>query len=204
MAESMVRDLIHETQSRQQARRLAVRELRPRRAAAGLVAALLLTGVGGAVAIELLAAALGSGVHPVPGAEHVVDTLERLPWRHPGVRVGAGVLAVTGLALLLAAIPGRMRGVPLDGSDPRLAGVLGRAALRRSLADAALSVPGIERARVRGAGVFRRRVVVRAATRYHNPANLEELVHCAVDDRLDGIEPMYRPPVDVRLRWRKG
>src|SRR5437868_1903806 len=106
MAESMVRDLIHETQSRQQARRLAVRELRPRRAAAGLVAALLLTGVGGAVAIELLAAALGSGVHPVPGAEHVVDTLERLPWRHPGVRVGAGVLAVTGLALLLAAIPG--------------------------------------------------------------------------------------------------
>ncbi|WP_165495346.1 hypothetical protein, partial [Actinomadura roseirufa] len=64
-------------------------------------------------------------------------------------------------------------------------------------------VPGIERARVRGPGPVRRRLVVRAASRYRNPANLAELVHAAVDARLDGIEPMYRPPVDVRLGWRK-
>ncbi|WP_242903907.1 DUF6286 domain-containing protein [Actinomadura terrae] len=203
MAESLVRDVIQETQSRQRARRLAAREFRPRRALAGLAAALLLTVAGGAAGVELAAEALGSGVHPVPGAEGAIDALERLPWSHPGVRAVAAGVAVLGLALALAAIPGRIRGVPLDGSDPRLAGALRRSALRRSLADAALGVPGIERARVRGAGLVRRRVVVRAATGYRNPANLEELVHRAVDDRLDSIEPMFRPPVDVRLSWRK-
>ncbi|TDD64741.1 DUF6286 domain-containing protein [Actinomadura rubrisoli] len=203
MAESLVRDLIHETQSRQRARRLAAREFRPRRAVPGLVAALLVTVAGGAAAIELLAAALGSGVHPVPGAARLVDALGRLPWKAPGVRASAGAMAAAGLALLPAALPGRVRGVPLDGSDPRLAGALGRASLRRALADAALGVPGIERVRVRGPGVFRGRLVVRADTHYRNPANLAELVHCAVDDRLDRIEPMHRPRIDVRLGWRK-
>ncbi len=64
-------------------------------------------------------------------------------------------------------------------------------------------MPGIERVRVRGPGVFRRRITVRAATHYRNPANLEELVERAVDDRLDRVEPMYRPLVAVRLSWRK-
>ncbi|WP_192809128.1 DUF6286 domain-containing protein, partial [Actinomadura montaniterrae] len=64
-------------------------------------------------------------------------------------------------------------------------------------------VPGIERARARGLGVLRRRLIVRAVTHYRNPANLEELVHTAVAARLDRIEPMHRPLVDVRLGWRK-
>jgi hypothetical protein len=203
MAETMVKDLIEDAQVRRRARRLAVRELRPRRTVAGFAAALLVTAAGGVTAIELLAGALGSAVHPVPGVAPVVDVLHRRTWADPNVLVVAGGVAAIGIAFLLAVLPGRLRGVPLDGADPRLAGVIGRAALRRTLVDAALGVPGIERARVRGLGVLRRDLVVRAATGYRNPANLAELVQRAVDARLDRIEPMRRPRVDVRLAWRK-
>ncbi|TDD64916.1 alkaline shock response membrane anchor protein AmaP [Actinomadura darangshiensis] len=203
MAETLVKDLIEEAQGRQQARRLAVREFRPRRASAGFAAALLLTASGGVAAIELLAAALGSAVHPVPGVAPVVDVLRGYAWADPDVLVVAGGVAALGTAFLLAALPGRLRGIPLAGDDPRLAGVIGRAALRRALADAALDVPGIERARVRGLGVLRRGLVVRATTCYRNPANSAELVQRAIGARLDRIEPMHRPAVDVRLGWRK-
>ncbi|WP_433474077.1 DUF6286 domain-containing protein [Spirillospora sp. CA-142024] len=203
MAETLVKDLIEEAQGRRLARRLAVRELRPRRVFAGFAAALLVTAAGGVTAIELLAGALGSTVHPVPGVAPIVIVLRGHSWDDPNVLTPAGAVAFLGAAFLLAALPGRLRGVPLAGADPRLAGVIGRAALRRTLADAALDVPGIERARVRGLGVLRRGLVVRATTGYRNPANLAELVHRAIGVRLDRIEPMHRPPVDVRLGWRK-
>ncbi|NKZ06645.1 DUF6286 domain-containing protein [Actinomadura latina] len=203
MAEALVQDLIEEEQSRREARRLAVRAFRPRRAFAGFAAALLVTTAGGVAAIELLAAALGSAVHPVPGVAALADVLRRYAWSDPDVVVVAAAVAALGAAFLVAALPGRLRGVPLAGSDPRQAGLVGRAALRRTLADAALDVPGIERARVRGLGVFRRGLIVRAGTYYRNPSNLAELVRAAVDARLDRIEPMHRPPVDVRLGWRK-
>ncbi|MGP4022208.1 DUF6286 domain-containing protein [Actinomadura sp. 3N407] len=203
MTETLVKDLIEEAQGRRRARRLAVREFRPRRAFAGLTAALLVTVAGGVAAIELLAAALGSGVHPVPGAAAVADALRRHSWHDPDVLPLTGAITVLGIAFLLAALPGRLRGVPLAGSDPRQAGAIGRAALRRTVADAALDVPGIESARVRGLGLFRRGLIVRAVTHYRNPANLAELVHAAIDARLDRIEPMHRPQVDVRLGWRR-
>ncbi|MBO2456434.1 DUF6286 domain-containing protein [Actinomadura violacea] len=203
MAEALVKDLIEEERSRRQARRLAVREFRPRRAFAGLAAALVVTAAGGIAAIELLAATLHSGVHPVPGMGALVHALRHHPWRDAGVREAAAATAGCGLLFLLAALPGRLRGVPLDGADPRLAGVVRRSALRRAAADAALTVPGIERTRARGLGLLRRRLVVRTVTHYRNPANLEELVHAAVTARLERIEPMHRPLVDVRLRWRK-
>ncbi|WUI01054.1 DUF6286 domain-containing protein [Spirillospora sp. NBC_00431] len=203
MTETLVKDLIEEGRNERLARRLAVREFRPRRALAGAAAALLVTLSGGVAAIELLAAALGSGVHPVPGVAAAADALRGRAWQDAGVLLGAAAVTLLGLVFLLAALPGRVRGMPLAGSDPRLAGAVGRAALRRALVDAALGVHGIERARVRGRGLFRRRLVVRAATRYRNPANLAELVRSAVDERLDRIEPMHRPDVDVRLGWRK-
>ncbi|MFB4306406.1 DUF6286 domain-containing protein [Actinomadura sp. GTD37] len=203
MAEALVQDLIEEERGRRQARRLAVRAFRPPRAFAGFAAALLATAVGGTAAIELLAAALGSAVHPVPGVAALLDVLRRYAWRDPNSLVVMGAVAVLGVAFLAAALPGRLRGVPLGGADPRQAGVIGRAALRRMIAAAALEVPGIERVRVRGLGVFRRGLVVRAGTYYRNPSNLAELVRASVDARLDRIEPMHRPPVDVRLGWRK-
>ncbi|MFS2293764.1 MAG: DUF6286 domain-containing protein [Actinomadura sp.] len=200
MSETLVKDLIEETHDERGARRLAVREFRPRRALAGFAAALLVTTVGGVAAVELLAAALGSGVHPVPGVETLAGALRRHTWRD-ALPATCGITAL-GAAFLLAALPGRLRGVPLAGSDPRQAGRIGRAALRRTLAEAALDVHGIERARVRrrpfGGGL-----VLRATTHYRNPANLADLVRLAVDARLDRIEPMHRPRVDVRLGWRR-
>jgi len=203
MAEALVQDLIEEERGRREARRLAVRAFRPRRAFAGFAAALLVTAVSGVAAIELLAAALGSAVHPVPGVAPLLDVLHRYAWNDPNVLVVMGGVAVLGAAFLAAALPGRLRGVPLAGSDPRQAGLIGRAALRRTLTEAALEVPGIERVRVRGLGLVRRGLVVRAGTYYRNPSNLAELVRDAVDARLDRIEPMHRPPVDVRLAWRR-
>ncbi|MFD0900973.1 DUF6286 domain-containing protein [Actinomadura sediminis] len=204
MTETLVKDLIREAQNERRARRLAVREFRPRRAFAGLTAALLLTALGGVAAVELLAAALGSGVHPIPGADRVVDALHRLPWSDPAVTAAAAATTALGVALVLAGLPGRLRAVPLAGADARLVGGLGRGYLRRAVAVAALRVPGIERARVRGPGVLRRRIVVRVKTPYHNPANLADLVADAVGERLDSIEPMRRPPVDVRVGYRRG
>ncbi|TDC68295.1 alkaline shock response membrane anchor protein AmaP [Actinomadura sp. GC306] len=201
MAETLVRDLIEDEHNRRQARRLAVREFRPRRGFAGFAAALLVTTACGVAAVELLAAALGSGVHPVPGVDVLADALRRRTW-HDALPV-AGAITFTGAGFLLAALPGRLRGVPLAGSDPRQAGALGRTALRRTLADAALAVPGIERARVRGPRPFRGVLVVRVTTGYRNPANLADLVRAAVEARLDRIEPMHRPRVDVRLGWRR-
>lgn len=206
-AETVVQDVVEQERDARGARRLAVREFRPRRPLAGFAAALLVTAVAGAAAVELLAAALGSGVHPLPGAAAATEALRRHSWNDPAVVTWAGAAMALGLAFLLAALPGRSRGVPLAGSDPRLAGGLGRADLRRTLTDAALGVPGIDRARVRGCrwgrGTFRRGLVVRATTYYRNPANLAELVRLAIDERLDRVEPMHRPRVDVRLGWRK-
>ncbi|GGU98727.1 hypothetical protein GCM10010182_14340 [Actinomadura cremea] len=204
MTETLVKDLIRDARDERRARRLAVREFRPPRALAGLTAALLLTAFGGAAAVELLAAALGSRVHPIPGAGGVLDALHRLPWRDPVMTAGAAATAALGLALVLAGLPGRLRVVPLAGADARLAGGLTRGDLRRTVAAAALGVPGIERARVRGLGVLRRRMIVRVTTPYHNPANLADLVADAVGDRLDAIEPMRRPLVDVRVGYRRG
>ncbi|SNS92293.1 hypothetical protein SAMN05443665_1012106 [Actinomadura meyerae] len=203
MAEALVKDVIDEARDRRGAHRLAVREFRPRRALAGALAALLLTVGGGVAAIELLAAALGSTVHPVPGVAALADALHGRTWDDPDVLAAAGAVAVLGAAFLAAALPGRLRGIPLDGTDPRQAGLIGRAAVRRAVEEGVLEVPGIERARVRGLGIVRRGLVVRAATHYRNPANLPELVRAAAEERLDRIEPMHRPPVDVRLRWRK-
>ena len=201
MAEKLVENLIEEERNTRQAWRLAVREFRPRRTWAGIAAALLLATVCGAAAIELLAAALGSTVNPVPGMSAVEGALRRTSWRE-ALPVSGAVLAV-GAVFLLAAVPGRPRAVPLAGSDPRQAGAIGRAALRRALAAAALGVHGIERARVRPRRLRRGGLVVRVATHYRNPSNLADLVRLAVEARLDAIEPARRPRVDVRLGWRR-
>ncbi|MEV4258733.1 DUF6286 domain-containing protein, partial [Spirillospora sp. NPDC049652] len=66
----------------------------------------------------------------------------------------------------------------------------------------ATEVSGVERVRVRLRGRFRRRVLVRAWTRYRNPAGGADLVRQAVRARLDGFDLMRDRRVIVRLRWR--
>ncbi|WP_030169633.1 DUF6286 domain-containing protein [Spirillospora albida] len=204
MAGSLVGDRIGGTRgdAERRARRFATRELRPRRTMVALTTALGVTGIAGAAAVELLAVALGTGLHPVPGAEENLSRLRTLPWGDPRVRAAAGGMVLAGLVLLAAALPGRTRGVPLAGADPCLAGVLRRRDLRRTLADAARGVPGIVRVRVWGPwpGVG---MVVVASTRFRNRANIAELVRGAVEVRLRRAAPLVPPPVTVRLTCRR-
>jgi uncharacterized protein DUF6286 len=173
-----------------EARRRAAREFRPRRAAAALLAGLLVTALGGLLAAALL----------WPSARP-----PRLSWGDPTVLGCALVAATLGLGLLGAAVvPGRGRLEPLQARDPRLVAALSRGSLRQCLIRAVLDVPGITRASVRLHGRFRRRVVVvRATTHYRNPANITDLIHTSVTTRLSRIDPLYSHRVIVRLRWRK-
>lgn len=203
MSETLVTELMGEAAARQGARRLAVSEFRARRATAAVCAALLVTVTGTLTAAVAIANLPGARLDAAPLVRGQAQ-LHRLTWQQPGVLAVAAVIAAVGLVLFLAAVvPGRFRMEPLRGYDPRLAGALSRAALRRSLALAATNVPGITRAQVRLTARFRRKAVIRAATHYRNPANLAELVRVAANTRLGRIEPLRSRRVIVRLSWRK-
>ncbi|WP_051468511.1 DUF6286 domain-containing protein [Actinomadura oligospora] len=201
MGETLVDDLIEEAHARQQARRTALAEFRPRRVALLAGTGLVLAVVGGGTAVQALSTMVGTPVRFVQ-VRPVAHALRHAAWHDRPVLAVASALAVTGALLLLALVPGRPRREPLRGTDPRLAGGVSRRDLRRALADAALDVAGVERARVRLRDGFRRRVVVRAATRYRNPANCADLVRRAVRARLDDFDLMRARRVDVRLSWR--
>ncbi|MFI0351899.1 DUF6286 domain-containing protein [Actinomadura sp. 9N407] len=188
----------------QRARRLAAREFRPRRAAAGLAAALLLLVAGGLASIEVVSVLVGRPAGLIP-ADRWAAALHRTSWDDPRALGAAAGVAVAGLVLLLSLLPARRpRMVPLHGADPHMAAAISRRALQRSLVSAALSVPGIVKVRVRiKGGRFRRRVAVRAVTRYRNPANLTDLVRAALAARLSEMDLMDPRRVRVRLRWRK-
>ncbi|MDL4775645.1 DUF6286 domain-containing protein [Actinomadura xylanilytica] len=198
MGETLAAELLGGAQARQQARRLAEQEFRPRRTAVGVGAALLVTAAGGAVSAELLTVldVLPDGWSPMARSMAV---LRGLTWADPWTLGVAGTMAAAGPALLLAALPGRARTLPLAGEDPLMAGAVGRAALRRTLADAAVGVPGVVRARVRLRGRFRKRIVVRAATGYRNRPDISDLVRAAVHARLAEVELMQWRRVDIRL-----
>ncbi|RMI40216.1 hypothetical protein EBO15_27345 [Actinomadura harenae] len=201
MGETLVHDLIEETHARQQSRRTALAEFRPRRVLLLGGTGLLLAVAAGGTAVQVLSTMVGTPIRIVPVGP-VAHALRRAAWHDGPVLAVAGAVAVAGALLLLGLVPGRPRREPLRGTDGRLAGGVSRRDLRRVLADAALDVPGVDRARVRLRGGFRRRVVVRAATRYRNPANCADLVRQAVRARLDGFDLMRDRRVVVRLSWR--
>ncbi|GAA2434667.1 hypothetical protein GCM10010191_56500 [Actinomadura vinacea] len=188
---------------RRRARRLAAREFRSVQVT-GLVAAPLLLAAGFIGTLEVVTALVGEPAGLVP-ADRWSAWLRESAWRDAPVRGAAAAVAGLGGLVLLALLPRRRpRTLPLRAADPLMAAVIGRRELQRSLAAAALAVPGIvrARARVRG-GRFRRRVSVRAATYYRNPANLDELVRGAVASRLAEIDLLDPRRVHVRLKWRK-
>lgn len=201
MGEMLVHDLIEEAHARQQARRTALAEFRPRRTALFAGTGLLLALTGGGAAAQVLSTMVGAPIRIVP-VDTIAHALRHTAWRDDLMLAFAGAFTVAGAFLLLALLPGRPRREPIQGTDARLAGGVSRRDLRRALAEAALGVAGVQRARVRLRGGIRRRVVVRAATRYRNPANCAELVREAVRARLDGFDLMRHRRIDVRLTWR--
>lgn len=201
MGETLVDDLIEEAHARQQARRAALAEFRPRRALLLGGTGLLLALAGGGTAVQVLSTMVGTPVRIVP-VRSVAHALRHAAWHDRPVMAIAGAFVAAGVLLLLALVPGRPRREPLRGTDARLAGGVSRRDLRRALTDAALEAAGVDRARVRLRDGFRRRVVVRAATRYRNPANCADLIRQAVRARLDEFDLMRPRRVDVRLSWR--
>ncbi|MBO2448025.1 hypothetical protein J4573_13055 [Actinomadura barringtoniae] len=204
MGETLITDLMGEAEVRQRARRLAVQEFRPRRSAVGLVTGLAVTLAGTVVAAEALTLTIGLPRWN-PAVQRLVDILRRTDWNSPWVLLAAGVMVLTGVLLLVAALPGRPRPIALRGGDPRVAGALARSAMQRVLMHAALDVPGVDKAKVRlrGRSKRRRRVVVWAGTGYRNPANLADLVRTSVIGRMGGVGLMNERYVVVRLSWRK-
>lgn len=203
MGETLVAELLEDAAPQRAATRAALREFRPRRAVAALCAACLLTGTGGLTAVEVISREAGHPVHADPVARGTA-VLRGLTWNDPAILLVAAALTGTGLILLLLGVlPGRTRMEPLRGTDPRMVAAITRAGLRKSLAAAALGVPGIARVTVRLRGRLRRRVAVHATTIYRNPANLADMVRNAVTVRLDEIGPVRWRRVAVRLTWRE-
>jgi uncharacterized protein DUF6286 len=203
MGETLVAELLADSAPRRAATKAAVREFRPRRAPVALCAAGLLAGIGALTALEVISHQAGRPAHAGQVARGTA-MLRELTWDDPAVLRAAVALCCAGLVLLLLGVlPGRTRMEPLNGTDPRLVAAITRAGLRRSLAAAALGVPGIAQVSVRLRGRLRRRVVVRATTIYRNQANLSDMVRGAVTVRLEEIDPVRWRRVAVRLSVRK-
>ncbi|MFC0037936.1 DUF6286 domain-containing protein [Actinomadura rayongensis] len=151
---------IADLDGRQRARRLARREFRAHRTPLVLALLALLAVASWVVTAEIVARLAGhpAGLLPVHA---VVALLRRTSWGDRAVGVVGYALLASGALLLLAAVPGRWRLLPVRTEDGRLAGGVPRRDVQRALTRAARTVPGAERARVRVRGRTRPRVVVK-------------------------------------------
>ncbi|MEO3775076.1 Asp23/Gls24 family envelope stress response protein [Micromonospora sp. B9E7] len=115
------------------------------RAASSLLAVVLLTG-GTLLAVQALLVTLGSPA-ALLARTGWYDALTSTRWDDPGVRAGAGAAVLLGLVILVAQLrrwtPVRLR------ADEREGWHLRRRCVERRLTDAAGTVPGVRRARVR-------------------------------------------------------
>ncbi|GIH74861.1 DUF6286 domain-containing protein [Planobispora longispora] len=180
-------------------RRRSVRLLRPDRGPVGVTVAL-------AVSVTL-SASVGTTVGLLTGSpfglvpyQKLASGIGALSWSDPVmIAVTLLMMAAGVLLVVLAATPGRARLVPLETSDPLMVIGLTRSGLRRTLRDAAESVAGVDRARVR---LWTRQVEVVVITDEERTGQLLRQVGAAVGDRLAGVGAMYGGEVVVRLRGR--
>ncbi|WP_033322046.1 DUF6286 domain-containing protein [Actinomadura atramentaria] len=181
--------------------RRARHAFRTRRAWPALIAAALLTAVGALVAIEAISALAGSPAKVVP-YESVASWLRRTSWSALAALAISGVIALLGLvALLAAAMPGRVRLVPLHGDDPDLLVGVTRGGLRGAAASAARTVDGISG--VKRVKLRRRRLTVTAKTPLRQEHDLADRVRAAVQERLDELNPVPRRKVRVKIDRRE-
>jgi len=122
-------------------------------------------------------------------------------WSDPEMVAMATLAMAAGLVMLvLAALPGRTRLVPLESEDPHLVLGITRFGLCRTLRDAAESVEEVSGARVRLAS---RIVEVTVFTEAERTGPVLRGVGVAVGDRLAGLGAMCAGDVVVRLRRRR-
>ena len=174
--------------------------LRPRRGVPATLTGLLLLAacvLTATDAIQILA-----GGHPLLSYTRFAATLHRQHWNSLAPAIAAGVLALVGLLLLLAALlPGRpvvlALSVPTDDDGVSAAG-LSRRGFRNMLRDTAASVDGVT-----SASLTVRRKVIAASVRTAGPAEgLADSVRAALERRLDQIAPARRPALRVRASTR--
>lgn len=179
-------------------RRRSNRVLRPARTAAGATLALALTAGLGLTAAEVVAALLGAPLGWVP-VDRAIELAGDYTWAELPL-AGLGVAGLGVLMVVLAALPGRSRLVPVETADPLIVIGITRSGLRRTLRAVAQDVEGVDRAKVR---LRRRLIEVIVVTSGESSGLMLRQVGTAVGDRLNGLGAMCGGEVVVRLR-RKG
>ncbi|GAA3872955.1 hypothetical protein GCM10022243_42620 [Saccharothrix violaceirubra] len=145
------------------------------------------------------------GLTPWIDTHAVFRALHGTRWTDPVVVFAAAACVVLGVVLLLCALlPGEPTVLPLRDDDPDTdravdSGVT-RRSLRRVLRTAASSVDGVTAARL---VLTRRAIIATVTTDRTSTTGLADAVRVAVGKRLDGLGPMTRPPLDVRVRDRR-
>ena len=177
--------------------RRSSRVLRPARTPAGAVVAFALTAGLGLCAAEVVSALLGRPLGWLPVSGLLDLAAHRAWWELSLPALLTGVVGV--VLLLLAALPGRSRLVPVETSDPLIVIGITRVGLRRTLRAVAQEVDGVERARVR---LRRRTIEVRVITGPESSGSMLRQVGIAVGDRLAAVGTLAGPEVIVRLRRR--
>ncbi|REE98662.1 DUF6286 domain-containing protein [Thermomonospora umbrina] len=181
--------------------RAARRVFRPRRTWPAMLAAVLLTAAGVLVAVETISGLAGS---PTELVDHrrVLSWLGRTSWNDPVTIAAGAVVALLGLACLMAGLkPGHTSLVQLRGDDPELVVGVTKGGLRRAVATAAGDVEMVGGVKVK---VRRHRVAVAVETPLRQPDGLAERVEKAVSHRLEELGPRPRRSVSVRVRKAGG
>ncbi|MEU8247604.1 DUF6286 domain-containing protein [Nonomuraea sp. NPDC048916] len=173
------------------------RVLRPARTPAGATVALALTAALGLSAAEVVAALMGRPLGWLP-VDRLIEQAGRSSWRDLSL-VALGLAAAGLTLLLLAAVPGRCKLVPVETSDPNIVIGITRSGLRRTLRTVAQQVEGVRKARVR---LRRRTIEVTVMTGPESPGSMLRQVATAVGDRLAGVGTLTTGEVVVRLRRR--
>jgi len=147
------------------------------------------------ISIQLL-----TGRPPLISYPTIADNLHRAQWRDLAVAVVAGVVALVGLVLLLAAlVPGKAMVLPLDAADTAGTGLtagVSRRSLRSTLRIAADSVDGIASTTLRLRG---NTITVVARADRTDDTGLADAVREAVGARVDQLAPAVPPTVRVRV-----
>jgi hypothetical protein len=180
--------------------RAAMRAFRPRRTVPAVVVAALLTVLGVVVAAQTISALAG---RPLRWArlDRMLSWAASTPWNNSLFLLGAALVALVGLALLVAAlVPGRPRLVPVRTGDPDLIIGMRRRSFARALAHAAEGVPGVHAAR---ASVRGHTAAVTATTAGWDRERFGADVRTAVLSRLVALSPVESYHVKVNVRERK-
>ncbi|NYH53855.1 MULTISPECIES: DUF6286 domain-containing protein [Nocardiopsis] len=183
------------------ARRVAVHTFRPRRSWPAVITSLVILVVAVVAAAEVISALAGSPLRLVP-VDAAAGYASTATWSTPSVQIASAVLALIGLALIVAALtPGQGRWTALRTDDPALVVGLTRPALRRAVSAAAEDVSGVDDAHVTVRG---NRIRVHVRTGMRESEDLPLKVTAAVERRLEELAPLRSMRIATHVRYAEG